>query len=254
MTEGSRYFTTAYWGPRGEEPEVIAGKFLRTLDALSAIDPAFGDWYVGRRKGIPLASLNFDDVVQYILDGNDQEHGRESPLNSGYIFSATTGLYRRPRSIWVNIDAGQSFSAAYYINTVSIDTEPLCAENANLITLRVMKPVLLALVKIWQPTWCGLRPAAIFDFQVKPVPARPIFGLTWVTYLSPRFAPLVTPPAAVISEYLPEGGLLMIATEDRFDVDNPVHMAGARAIEAAMAPVNALPWPPDGEPLPWLIK
>ncbi len=40
----------------------------------------------------------------------------------------------------------------------------------------------------------------------------------------------------------------MTATRDRFDVDNPTHLAVAREIEAAMAPVNALPWPPDAEP------
>jgi hypothetical protein len=70
--------------------------------------------------------------------------------------------------------------------------------------------------------------------------------LEWVTYLAPRFAPLVTPPASAIVEYLPDGGLLMIATEERFSIDNPAHIAVARDIEAALAPVKALPWPIDG--------
>ncbi len=41
------------------------------------------------------------------------------------------------------------------------------------------------------------------------------------------------------------GGILMTATEDRFDVANASHLAVARDIEQALTPVNALPWPPD---------
>jgi hypothetical protein len=37
----------------------------------------------------------------------------------------------------------------------------------------------------------------------------------------------------------------MVATRERFDVANTDHMAAARAINTAMAPLNALPWPPD---------
>jgi hypothetical protein len=46
----------------------------------------------------------------------------------------------------------------------------------------------------------------------------------------------------VIVERLANGGLLMLATTQTFDVENPVHMAAARAMAAAIAPLNALPW------------
>ena len=35
----------------------------------------------------------------------------------------------------------------------------------------------------------------------------------------------------------------MTATTETFDVDNPAHLAAARDMAAAMAPLNALPWP-----------
>jgi hypothetical protein len=38
----------------------------------------------------------------------------------------------------------------------------------------------------------------------------------------------------------------MVATEETFLADNPGHVAIAREIDAALAPFNALPWPPDG--------
>ncbi|MFZ3328524.1 MAG: Imm52 family immunity protein [Methylocella sp.] len=59
----------------------------------------------------------------------------------------------------------------------------------------------------------------------------------------PWLASLVTPPPApVIVERLANGGLLMSATTETFDVENPAHMAAAHEIAAAIAPLNALPW------------
>jgi len=72
---------------------------------------------------------------------------------------------------------------------------------------------------------------------------RPHFGLAWMTYISARFAPMITPPRTAITEHVPGGGLLMIATEERCSAENPAHMAVARDIEAGLAPVNAQPWP-----------
>jgi hypothetical protein len=40
----------------------------------------------------------------------------------------------------------------------------------------------------------------------------------------------------------------MAATNETFITANPQHLAVARDIEAALAPVNALPWPLDAAP------
>jgi hypothetical protein len=56
------------------------------------------------------------------------------------------------------------------------------------------------------------------------------------------------PPKTAIVEYRPNGGLLMAATDETFITANPRHLAVAHDIEAAIAPLNALPWPPDAEP------
>lgn len=59
--------------------------------------------------------------------------------------------------------------------------------------------------------------------------------------LKPHPALVTPPPAPVIVERLANGGLLMSATTQTFDVENPAHMAAAREIAAAIAPLNALP-------------
>ncbi len=71
--------------------------------------------------------------------------------------------------------------------------------------------------------------------------------LAWMSYVSPRFAPLIAPPSAIV-ERTAQGGLLMAATEETFRVDNPAHLAAAGDILKALAPFEALPWPPDGKP------
>jgi hypothetical protein len=49
----------------------------------------------------------------------------------------------------------------------------------------------------------------------------------------------------VISEKTSNGGILMSAVADRFEITNPAHMAAAQAIQDSLAAFNALPWPPD---------
>ncbi|HXP30175.1 MAG TPA: Imm52 family immunity protein [Stellaceae bacterium] len=237
------------WGPRADTPERLAPRFLRTLAALSESEPDFTNWHIGHTKHTPLAAASFDDVVKFVADGNDLEGTGAVFPKEGYWFSTTSFPPNKARRVLLRFHAGCTIPANLFINTAALETGPLCAENASLITLSVLKPALLVLASLWEPMWCGLAPWSVHDFQPKRGPhQRPRFGVEWVTYLSPRFAPLVTPPRTAITEYLPNGALLMIATEDRFTVDNPEHLATARDIEAALAPVNALPWPPDGDP------
>lgn len=245
------YWIMCYWGPRADTPERLAPRFMRTLEALSRVHPAFSDWQVAfymRNKELPLASLSSADVVEAIVEGIPIEEGDTPPLPAdGYWFGAGTGRAPDRRDFYLSFHAGNVSEGPTLANTARLESYPLCPENASLITLDVLKPALLVLVSQWKPTWCGLAPLGFGRLEAERLPrrGRPSFRMKWVTYLSPRFAPMVTPPPTAIAEYLPDGGLLMFATEERFDKDNPRHLAVARDIEEALAPVNALPWPPD---------
>jgi hypothetical protein len=49
-----RYFVRGQWvGPADEKPSLIGAKFLKTLDALSDIDPLFAGWQFTGRWQIP---------------------------------------------------------------------------------------------------------------------------------------------------------------------------------------------------------
>jgi hypothetical protein len=147
------------------------------------------------------------------------------------------------RGIKLRVHAGNTLAANYRINTAHLMTEPLNEKNESIIDVRVLKPALLALASAWDATWCGTAPWGLDDLETPHV--RPWFGLEWMTYLSPRFAAMVTPPRSAIVERLAGGALLMIATPERFETSNPTHLSVAKDIEAALAPINAMPWPPD---------
>ena len=240
----TEYAITAYWGPRRDDPASCATQLLRMLDGLSAIDPVFGNWYcASRMKMVPAASLNRETLAGLISKGVSREDSGVPFPGNGYWFGAFNDTRKNPRTLEISIHAGCSTSG---VNLVLLKTMPLNKENASFIDLRVLKPAILAIVSAWDATWCVAYPMDLLPLRTKA--NRPWFSLAWMTYVSPRFAPMITPPRSAISERLPNGALLLIATEGRFETENPAHLAVARDIEAALAPVNALPWPPDGTP------
>jgi hypothetical protein len=103
----------------------------------------------------------------------------------------------------------------------------------------VLKPALLSLATAWEPDYgvvvCG-------DYWQRSFGdgEYPHFRSGWMTYLASQYASRITPPAAAIVEPAPGGGLLLLATEDRFDMDNPAHLAVADAIQAALVPVQTM--------------
>ena len=97
-------------------------------------------------------------------------------------------------------------------------------------------------------TWCAAYPADLRNFWPPAGSGHP-FNLAWMTYVSPRFAPLIRPSQGIETQVVAGGGTLMVATRERFEVSNPDHMAAARAIDEAIAPLNALPWPPESAPI-----
>jgi hypothetical protein len=218
------------------------------VEVLSAIDPIFGNWHIARGEVAPLAALSRGELINFIAQGvATADDGSLTPQN-GYYFEATTWLKRTSNGLRIPVHAGNYAAGKYLTNTAIVQTEPLNSENTSFINVAVMKRTMLALAATWGATWCSVYPWNLLNLMTKPEPHRPWFSLAWMTYISPRFAPMITPPRTAICERVPGGGLLMIATEERFSADNPAHLAVARDIEAALAPVNALPWPPDAEP------
>jgi hypothetical protein len=240
----SNYTIYGFWGPRRETPEALAPRFDRLIDRLALIDPVFGNWFWLVRYETPiLFTLIRDQLAQRIAAavtlGDD---GEPEPI-FGYRFGTLNTLDTTPQLIDLSNCAGSWIEDKdLHPNSARLGTDWYVAPDPAIVTYRIFKPALLALAESFETSFCAAFPGDLVDLW----PTGPKFRFGWVNYVCPRFAPLITPPQTAIVEYRPDGGLLMAATDETFVTSNPQHMAVARDIEAALAPLNALPWPPDG--------
>jgi hypothetical protein len=250
MSQFLGYLIQAYWGPRREAPEELGKRYWRMLRSLGAVEPAFNGWkFIGTSQFRSLPPSPGRELTSLIADGvATADDGDPTPIN-GYHFGASTRA-GSTTSVTLLVHAGfHAPNPPFFANTVELQTRPLNQQNSALITLPIFKAALIGIAEAWDATWCGAYPSDIIPLWPDRIAlGRPTLHMAWITYLSPRFAPMVTPPASAIVEYTPQGGIVMTATEDRFDVTNAAHIAAAREIGAALAPVNALPWPPDEQP------
>jgi hypothetical protein len=239
MTEliyGRAYHIQGNWERRAETPEALAKRFLQTVDALRVIDPVFDLWTCGVNKPLKFENErdHFADEVAASIVTDDW--GKPDPMN-GYLFGALTRAYPRERSFTLSAWAGSTFPRPFR-NSVTLDTGSGAIPDPSIVTYKIFKAALLAIVEAWEPLRCAAYPHTILNYVDKDS----YFCESWIQYLCPWLAELIVPPPSAIVEHLPGGGLLMSATTETFDVANPAHMAAARDMSAAMAPLRAIPW------------
>jgi len=238
-TDSKEYYIQASWEGRAETPDELAPRFLRMMDAFAQIDPVFARWTCGakRRKNFEMVRDRYASEIAAGIELDDW--GEPTPV-CGYWFGAITRDTPRNRSFAVLCNAGATLKSAFP-NHLSFSTSFLAdpQPDADVISYRVFRPALLAIVDAWDPVRTGAYSQQLIQLNE----SASCFPAAWIQYLCPWLAEKITPPPTVLSERLPNGGLLMTATTETFDVDNPAHLKAAQDMAAAMAPLNALPWP-----------
>lgn len=239
-----RYIIHGFWGPRLETPEDLAPRFLQLIDRMALIDPVFGNWFWFADKKATLFTPIRNQLPKKIDDAVAKDDAGEPDRVFGYRFATLNSLAYNPKYISLSVRAGKGFaSISIYSNTISLETDWKLPPDPALVTYKIFKPALLALALSFDTTFCCAFPSG----GLTELWADRKFRPGWINYVAPRFAHLVTPPKSAIVEYQPNGGLLMAATNETFLTSNPKHMAVLRDIEAALAPLNALPWPVETE-------
>ncbi len=233
-------YILACWRAREETPEALADRFVKLIDRLGQIDPVFELWTsgAGRRKKFETLRDHYADVVKACLSKDD--FGEPLPID-GFWFSGATRGQPDSRRYVIRIHAGAYKPTAEYQNDLMFETSSMATPEPASITYPLFKSVLRAIVDNWNPDDCLVMPEPLMDF----IDLDRHFRDPWMQYLSKPFADLVTPPEHVLTEHLPNGGILMSATTETFDVSNPAHLAGARAIGAATRPLEKLPYVRD---------
>jgi hypothetical protein len=260
-----KYFIRSEWYGRVETPVAIGAKFLATLDALSDIDPIFKNWLLAdfpnpssgdsdidgwNIKAIPIASARprIAEIVENYVVRDDFNEPRP---DDGYTGIATTREIGGPRVASVTLNAGGRREGDVWLE---FGDNP--APDLTIVTYPLFKAALLAINAVWRAPWdCAVafRPGAISVpgveivsgmigtriVSVESVPLDPTFPyslihIPWIAYLSPEYAADIALPGDILTERTPGGGLLMSATTERLDPDNPEHVRRARMIAEVM--------------------
>ena len=237
--------SVANWGPRRERPEALADRWIFMLTNLRTVDPIFSEWYDGyRSEPRALSAMRDFDLAREIEQrvGRDDD-GSAQPVY-GYKWCARmNGQTSRHHLFKLHMSAG-SYSP-WLSNNVDMTAASVGTPGPKILSYSLFEGAILAMAEAFSATRAYVYPERLSDFWTKKPSWHPRLPLAWISYIAPRFTHLVTPPSSAIVEHRPDGGLLMAATDEPFDVDNLRHMAVAREIQAAVAPFNALPWPPE---------
>jgi hypothetical protein len=227
--------------PNPEAPDTLGAKFLNTLDALSRIAPkTFIDWQVIDFRApppIPLALVRprIAEIIETGVHRTDDESPPEPIF--GYTAGAVTNSTSESRDLTLMISGGGKVIGGYtWLQTGEWKVSP----DPLIVTYSIFKAAILTINAIWPPSWaCAYAYSKNYDTTLKTAEGSyfpySIFNIPWIGYLSRQLATrLLLPPTEIITERTPDGGLLMIATEERLDPTNPEHLRRARIIAQTM--------------------
>ena len=103
------------------------------------------------------------------------------------------------------------------------------------VTYPLFKAALLAVNAIWLANWANAYAFKLHYDKAPLIPGAPLFPyslfhIPWLAYLSAPLAVDLGLPPEIVTERTPDGGLLMIATEERLDPTNFEHLRRARIL------------------------
>lgn len=229
----ARYKIRADLPGKVESAAVIGKKFLETIDALNRTDPIFPSWVVlnaATRSSIPLAQARarMTELTENSIDRNDEDWG--------YLMIARTPARRRTsQSFILTLRAGRKREG-----DISLDLGDLGTfSDRTMVTYPLFKAALLTINAIWRAPWISACVYKTDYFKGPFLPGMPEFPysrfhLSWISYLSASLAAGLELPPEIRTERTPDGGILMIAAEERLEPTNPTHMRHSLIISKTM--------------------
>ena len=235
----------AYWPARSESTHDCAVRLARMLEGLIKAHPAFSHW---NKKANSRAAANkpawtmppdVEELTKVFEKGRQYKDVPRTPWPEiGYRVAAWNGRdppYGASLSVW----PGSYGPFRSLPNRVDLRLNRVGPDNANLINTAVLKPALLSVATAWEPDYAVVVPWTYWP-QVFGDGGYPQLRSGWMTYLAPKYARQIMPPRVAIVEAAPNGGMLLLATEEPFDMDNAAHLAAADAVQKALAPLQEM--------------
>ena len=236
----------AYWGDRPESTSACAKRLARLFEELRQIHPAFARWFhkgdTSKEWNTPLCSVPpMIKELTSVFEGGRfyTDVGHDLMPDLGYSVDAWNGR-QDDYACSFRTKAGGWSQVRNFPNNFSLDFRTRTIANADLANAAVLGAMLRAIVTAWDADW-----GRVYDWHYKnPImrPERqedtPPFWSGWIVYLAARFADRISVPRGVVAEEIPGHGIMLFATKDVFDRDNPAHMAAAYSIQLALEPIQ----------------
>jgi len=240
-----------------ETPAAIGEKYLRTLDALSWIDPALSGWTIwengstldellawaenGSPEPAPIRPFSVEQARQNmtaLVETNvfRDDWGEPQP-DEGYSLVANNQFNQTPRNVSLTVKAGSEFDYNSW-NLSAGDMWPN-PPDPSIITYPILGGAFRVMASIWPTPWAKLSGSTV-EYEERPgvVGTTRVetfrHDITWMGYLSAKCAPGFEPPADLISERTADGGLLLISAEERPDPANADQMRRSDLLGAIM--------------------
>jgi hypothetical protein len=232
-----------WWGKRPEDTGRIPQRTARYFAELASLHPLFGSWrreWLRRRATVPpLVTLPPDEAElrAWLDQSRAYPISRQRKLRVDHNLKAVTPtpederpfahLWLRPTSVGTPGIQGNKT----YLGVWTDEGDPSHLWH-------VARPMLMALISVWEPGWAGV---ATGDWGAqRNGPCAPAYLSGWMIYLDRHRARAIAEPEDLIVERLPDGAILLSATDEIFDQRDLAHRAAAHRLQEALAPLNDL--------------
>ena len=240
----------------------IGGRVIDMVQRFGPLDPAMSNWLLldrPRSKWVRLDTAPaMTPAVERNVWRNDFTNAPEHHLGYGLVLkgSKIASDYGTNDSINISMDVG-----SWSLNNLEFEVGDISQPpDLSLVTYPIYKGALETLVSVWPCPWAyayahtlsgegahqwdGISPIA--ELIKRKPKGRGHFEVAWIAYLSAPLAKNLTPPPEIAWEPTPGGGMILSASETRFDQDNPEHMHRSRALQAILHErVGTQRWSPN---------
>jgi hypothetical protein len=231
------YTIHATWRVEPTTPAVLGEKFLRALDLIAEAAPEIGDWTILERPFygdlVPIDEAR--KIMPKLLENNVTTVDEQPDADFGYCLIALNRPDFSPKSVGLTASVGGRFGdrITFKVGSVRVPSDPA------LVTYPLFRTALLTIIALWPPIWANAyayRWGYAETSSAPGIPPHPSsrYLIPWLSYLSAPLAVELELPPEILNERTPDGGLLMIAAEERLDPTNAEHMARSRAIAEIM--------------------
>jgi hypothetical protein len=234
-----RYSIRSQLPGRLESATELGSNFVNTLDALTRIDPSvFTNWEVmdfPAKASVPLAAARLRIGIMIENNVSRDDLGEPDPYY-GYGAVAFTGHVIKSRHVNLRIKAGGTITGDTWLETgyLNVPVDPA------IITYPLFKATMITINRNWPPPWACANAFRMNYGEAPLFSGAPLFPysrfhIPWFAYLSePLAAGLGSRLTDIITERMPDGGLLITVTEDRLDPTNLDHVRRARILAETM--------------------